>query len=72
MKPANLLYASLARGAPLKIVDFGLAASVEDTGDEPRPWVLRGTPGYMAPELVTDGVEIDRRFGTSRPNFDIL
>ncbi|KAH8045168.1 calmodulin-dependent protein kinase [Aureococcus anophagefferens] len=55
VKPANLLYASLARGAPLKIVDFGLAASVEDTGDEPRPWVLRGTPGYMAPELVTDG-----------------
>ena len=55
MKPANLLYASLARGAPLKIVDFGLAASVADTGDEPRPWVLRGTPGYMAPELVTDG-----------------
>ena len=28
---------------------------MEDTGDEPRPWVLRGTPGYMAPELVTDG-----------------
>ena len=55
VKPANLLYASLARGAPLKIVDFGLAASVADTGDEPRPWVLRGTPGYMAPELVTDG-----------------
>ena len=62
LKPGNLFLAdgSDSESQCLKVVDFGLArltnpsrtAQPEDSGSEPTVGNLRGTPAYMAPELV--------------------
>src|SRR5690348_13688346 len=61
MTPANLIVTP--QGTP-KIMDFGVAR--RSLGEGPAKWVLAGddyvwgTPGYLAPELLT-GYEIDAR-----------
>jgi tRNA A-37 threonylcarbamoyl transferase component Bud32 len=51
-KPANVLVAATGRAV---VVDFGLAATVEDRATE-----IAGTPAYMPPEQI-DGTETDAR-----------
>ena len=48
LKPENLLFASKEPGAPLKLIDFGLAGSCAD-GPLKTPC---GTPNYVAPEIL--------------------
>ena len=48
LKPENLLFASKEKGAPLKLIDFGLAGSCAD-GPLKTPC---GTPNYVAPEIL--------------------
>lgn len=52
LKPENILLASKARGAEIKIADFGLA--VEVSGDEYRNFGYGGTLYYMAPEVLKE------------------
>lgn len=55
IKPGNFLLASDKADAPLKAIDFGLAAFVE--GDGPATDLsLEGTPWYMAPETLSSQV----------------
>ena len=49
LKPENLLLATRARGAPVKLADFGLAVQLKD---EDSWYGFAGTPGYLAPEVV--------------------
>jgi WD40 repeat protein/tRNA A-37 threonylcarbamoyl transferase component Bud32 len=59
IKPRNLwLEAGPARR--VKILDFGLARTVEGAGDEGGPGLILGTPAYMAPEQ-TRGPAADAR-----------
>lgn len=61
LKPENVLYADTSAGAQVKVTDFGLAKVTEaDTYDVMRTAV--GTPGYVAPEILTEdeyGPEVD-------------
>ncbi|XGW28424.1 hypothetical protein V3C99_008306 [Haemonchus contortus] len=50
MKPENLLLASKAKGAAVKLADFGLAIEV---GQDTEAWFgFAGTPGYLSPEVL--------------------
>lgn len=49
LKPGNILVASGEVGPRATIIDFGIASM---TG---AAWRIAGTPGYMAPELLSDG-----------------
>jgi len=55
LKPENLLYKDKDPGAPLKVIDFGLAVMVE-----PRHLVDEccGTTSYMAPEVLTGPYDV--------------
>lgn len=55
IKPANVLIDDEARP---KIVDFGLARPL---GEEQRDGVVFGTPGYTAPEVLTNPFAVDQR-----------
>ncbi|CAI2351083.1 unnamed protein product [Caenorhabditis sp. 36 PRJEB53466] len=49
LKPENLLLASKAKGAAVKLADFGLAIEVNDS----EAWHgFAGTPGYLSPEVL--------------------
>nr|QCC72450.1 calcium/calmodulin dependent protein kinase II [Onchidium reevesii] len=50
MKPENLLLASKAKGAAVKLADFGLAIEVQ--GDQQAWFGFAGTPGYLSPEVL--------------------
>lgn len=50
LKPENLLLASKAKGAAVKLADFGLAIEVQ--GDQMAWFGFAGTPGYLAPEVL--------------------
>lgn len=50
LKPENLLLASKAKGAPVKLADFGLAIEVQ--GDHQAWFGFAGTPGYLSPEVL--------------------
>ncbi|XP_076239067.1 calcium/calmodulin-dependent protein kinase II isoform X20 [Calliopsis andreniformis] len=50
LKPENLLLASKAKGAAVKLADFGLAIEVQG---EAHAWFgFAGTPGYLSPEVL--------------------
>ncbi len=49
-QPENLLLASKAKGAAVKLADFGLAIEVQG---ETEAWFgFAGTPGYLSPEVL--------------------
>ncbi|XP_076296507.1 calcium/calmodulin-dependent protein kinase II isoform X19 [Lasioglossum baleicum] len=50
LKPENLLLASKAKGAVVKLADFGLAIEVQ--GDAQAWFGFAGTPGYLSPEVL--------------------
>ncbi len=55
IKPANVLIDD--KGSP-KIVDFGLA---KPHGDDAGEGVIFGTPGYTAPEVITNPHAVDQK-----------
>lgn len=50
LKPENLLLASKAKGAAVKLADFGLA--IEVLGEQTAWFGFAGTPGYLSPEVL--------------------
>ncbi|KAL3076268.1 hypothetical protein niasHS_013539 [Heterodera schachtii] len=50
LKPENLLLASRAKGAAVKLADFGLAIEVQ--GNSESWYGFAGTPGYLSPEVL--------------------
>ncbi|XP_046391795.1 calcium/calmodulin-dependent protein kinase type II alpha chain isoform X11 [Ischnura elegans] len=50
LKPENLLLASKAKGAAVKLADFGLA--IEVAGEQQAWFGFAGTPGYLSPEVL--------------------
>ena len=67
IKPANIF--ACRRGRDLdftKVLDFGLVKKVREAGNEElsqlsATGITSGTPGFMAPEMVTGDAEIDAR-----------
>src|SRR5690606_5458026 len=51
LKPANVI---MADGEPV-VIDFGIAA-VLDSASAQASGAVVGTPGYLAPEVIRDGV----------------
>ena len=51
VQPENLLLASKAKDAAVKLADFGLAVELEH-GSEPAWYGFAGTPGYLSPEVL--------------------
>lgn len=51
IQPENLLLASKAKDAAVKLADFGLAVELEH-GSEPAWYGFAGTPGYLSPEVL--------------------
>jgi serine/threonine-protein kinase len=47
LKPDNILFSA---GGELRLIDFGIAASVDRQRRQLRPGYLVGTPGYIPPE----------------------
>jgi len=56
LKPENLLYKDKAPGAPIKLIDFGLAMQLQ-TGE--RATEVCGTTSYMAPEVLKGNYSTD-------------
>eukprot|EP01062_Namystynia_karyoxenos_P039060 TRINITY_DN28402_c0_g1_i3.p1 TRINITY_DN28402_c0_g1~~TRINITY_DN28402_c0_g1_i3.p1 ORF type:complete len:606 (+),score=174.85 TRINITY_DN28402_c0_g1_i3:74-1891(+) len=50
VKPANLMFATPASDAPLKLIDFGAAVHIDPARPAPKDMV--GTLRYMAPEVL--------------------
>jgi len=50
LKPENVLLATAAEDAAIKITDFGLSRLIEDSS---LMTTACGTPGYVAPEVIT-------------------
>jgi eukaryotic-like serine/threonine-protein kinase len=66
IKPANLFTCRRGRDFDfIKVLDFGLVKSVRDPGDTitqlTGSGVTSGTPGFMAPEMVTGDAPVDGR-----------
>jgi serine/threonine-protein kinase len=60
VKPANVFLAVDGQRLVPKLLDFGVAARIEDVSTSPE---IVGTPGYMAPEQATGG-PVDARADT--------
>ncbi|MCB9745693.1 MAG: protein kinase [Alphaproteobacteria bacterium] len=63
LKPQNILLARSPKGLMPKVTDFGIAKLMQDEAAEFHTigGVPMGTPGYMAPEQVTDSASVDAR-----------
>jgi serine/threonine protein kinase len=67
LKPTNIMVESKpAMGPTYKILDFGLACSLEDSMLQTGSCVVLGTPLYMSPE------QIDTRLGPISPSTDVF
>lgn len=51
LKPSNILLN--AEGVP-RVMDFGIATRISEQAGAAKELMLFGTPGYMAPEYITD------------------
>lgn len=63
LKPANILVLEVDGEPSPRIIDFGLAGTVQPraaAGDAPAGEILGGTPGYMSPEQMR-GDDLDTR-----------
>ncbi len=61
LKPANVLV-DLSSGTPIpKVMDFGIAKSLEDEGQQTKTNALLGTPHYIAPEQANSSKHVDHR-----------
>lgn len=54
LKPENCIYSTAAEDSALKITDFGLAALLPPENERLFDRHLVGTPGYIAPEILTN------------------
>jgi serine/threonine protein kinase len=52
IKPMNLILANRSLDSPVKLVDFGFATIETEELQRPSNY-LCGTPGYMAPEVIS-------------------
>ena len=63
LKPANILLTTDGNQVVAKVTDFGIAKVLRE-GEAPtmtRAGVTMGTPGYMAPEQISDSATADHR-----------
>lgn len=64
IKPANIMLCEQG-GIPdfIKVLDFGLARTIERLGenDVTQSELVMGTPNFLAPERITDPLQIDPR-----------
>jgi len=59
IKPGNIL---ISNRGEVKLVDFGIATSLEDSEDGlTREGMILGTPSYIPPEQISDAKNADRR-----------
>lgn len=57
IKPENVLLRDTGRGTGVKVTDFGLARAVADSNrTASSTGTVIGTPSYLSPELITQGV----------------
>jgi serine/threonine-protein kinase len=62
LKPANLFVTRRADGGPLvKVLDFGIAKALADTGAHLTHQSAMGSPGYMSPEQIQSARDVDVR-----------
>ncbi|HCH63050.1 MAG TPA: hypothetical protein DFR83_09610, partial [Deltaproteobacteria bacterium] len=61
LKPANVMLEPVSGGVRAMVTDFGIARLMADTGGDTLQGDFLGTPGYMAPEQVSDPTAIDVR-----------
>jgi serine/threonine protein kinase len=54
LKPENIILETKDFQSGIKIVDFGFAIVTDDIQPRTKKYV-KGTPGYMAPEVITSG-----------------
>lgn len=56
IKPENLILETRSLQSRVLLVDFGFATILTDESDGKKSKYLCGTPGYMAPEVMTDRI----------------
>ena len=62
LKPANLFVTRRLDGGPLvKVLDFGIAKALADTGANLTHQSAMGSPGYMSPEQIVSARDVDVR-----------